>query len=156
MQLHKALKLHFCHIYDNIELDSSNYQEGTVVMAQKLFFGEPKYEKPFQDYPVVHPKGSISEWVENLPTIDDTPTNDMPEFTPAVLSIKDGEGWYTKMAQMGITDPIMQFKTLQIAGPKLQDIGIAYALEDGAWGIKNTEHMPEEAIVIIWESSQLV
>jgi len=82
--------------------------------------------------------------------------NVTPDFSFEAYNINPGEGWYSTMNQMGITDPASQFNTLQIAGPKLQNIGVAYAIDDGTWGITNTGQLPKDALNIIWESNQSV
>lgn len=40
-------------------------------MSRKLSIGKPKHEGPYQDFPLVRIKGSISDWVETLPVVED-------------------------------------------------------------------------------------
>lgn len=81
--------------------------------------------------------------------------SDMPDFNIEAYNVDPGEGWYSTMEQMGISDPAVQHQTLQRVGPQLQDMNLAYPVDGNSWGIKVIGRLPQEALDLIWNNSQL-
>lgn len=81
--------------------------------------------------------------------------NQIPDFSFDAYNVTPGEGFYETMNQMGITDTTKQFDIIQRIGPQLQDMGVAYPMSDGTWGIANPGQLPKAALDLIWNNSQI-
>lgn len=81
--------------------------------------------------------------------------NQIPDFNFDAYNVIPGEGFYETMNQMGITDTAKQFDIIQRIGPQLQDMGVAYPMSDGSWGITSSGQLPKAALNLIWNNSQI-
>lgn len=75
-----------------------------------------------------------------------------PEFSAEAHTVTDGEGWYNTMKEMGITDATERASLLQKVGPQLKEMGYAYPMEDGTWGINMPGQLPNDVLELIKNS----
>lgn len=76
----------------------------------------------------------------------------VPEFSADAHTVTDGEGWYNTMKEMGITDATERASLLQKVGPQLQEMGYAYPMVDGTWGINLPGQLPGNVLELIQNS----
>lgn len=73
----------------------------------------------------------------------------VPEFSTAAHTVTGGEGWYNTFKEIGVTSAKEQANLLQKVGPKLQEMGFAYKMPHGQWGISHTGQLPENVLELI-------
>jgi len=76
----------------------------------------------------------------------------VPEFSTAAHTVTGGEGWYDTFKEMGVTSAQEQANLLQKVGPKLQEMGFAYKMPHGLWGISHTGQLPDGVLEYIKNS----
>ncbi len=72
-----------------------------------------------------------------------------PEFSPDALNVTRGEGWYQTFKEMGVTNATEQANLLNKVGPQLQDLGWAYPMPGGSWGISHSGQIPSSVLELI-------
>lgn len=72
-----------------------------------------------------------------------------PEFSVDAYTVARGEGWYQTFKDMGITNATEQANLLQKVGPKLQEMGLAYKIPHGLWGISHPGQLPNDVLELI-------
>ncbi|HEY0965608.1 MAG TPA: hypothetical protein VGE13_03960 [Candidatus Saccharimonadales bacterium] len=78
---------------------------------------------------------------------------DVSDISHEARWVEPGEGWYQTFQDLGIPQDHWS-DVLQDAGPKLQEQGWAYKMDDGTWGISHPGSLSNESLRIIAKAAK--
>ncbi len=84
----------------------------------------------------------------NEPEQQHDPIADHIDAHEAGTTVQSGEGWYQTFKEFGVSSEY-QAELLQKVGPKLEEMGEAYRMDDGLWGISRPGELSDEASRLI-------
>lgn len=95
---------------------------------------------------------AVQDVFDNSPEPGNNPPNEF-DFSKKALKITKGEGWYNTFKELDI-NPADYARLLEVSGPDLVDMGIAYEAPDlGGYGISHSGNMPIKALELLKENA---